>query len=349
MLPIGVDLGSQVLKIAQLQESDGNTELIASGSAVLTGGDNPLDAARLAGVTKQLRQLIRQGRFRGRECVVSIPAAATFVHHIKIPKSAPGGVLPAIRAELGNKLPYPMGQTVMRHVIAGEAFGEGDPKQEVIVICARRSEVEALAKAVRKAGLSVESVNIEPCAIVECFARLFRRASDSSRTILFVDVGATTTQVVFSQGSRIVFARNLTMGGQAFDDAAAKNLELSVEQVRQQREALARGQEVSIDAEQLYTAMEQPTQLLTEELMHCLRYYESVFRNQGIERSIFVGGQAYDRRLCQMIARKLNLPAQIGDPLVRIARSEGTTLTSSDPLPNWAVAVGLSLGGNQAA
>jgi Tfp pilus assembly PilM family ATPase len=80
-----------------------------------------------------------------------------------------------------------------------------------------------------------------------------------------------------------------------------------------------------------------------------VRYYESVFRNQGIERSIFVGGQAYDRRLCQMIARKLNLPAQIGDPLVRISRSEAATLTGDDPQPNWAVAIGLSLGGEEEA
>jgi hypothetical protein len=50
-----------------------------------------------------------------------------------------------------------------------------------------------------------------------------------------------------------------------------------------------------------------------------------------------------------MIARKLNLPAQIGDPLVRVSRAEGSNLTTTDPLPNWAVAVGLSLGGEQAA
>jgi type IV pilus assembly protein PilM len=338
-----------MLKIAQLQSSDGHRELIANAWAEVPGAEAPLDSSRLAGLTKVLKQTLRAGRFRGRNCIVSIPAGATFVHHVKIPKSAAGGIVPAIRSEVANKLPYPMSETVMRHVVAGEAFGEADPKQEVIVVCALRRDVENLAKALNKAGLNVKGVNIEPCAIVECFARLFRRASDSSRTILFVDIGYATTQVVFSQGARIVFARNLALGGRALDEAIAKKLEISADQAAQQRQLLASGQEASIDVEQAYQALEEPIGFVTEELVQCVRYYESVFRNQGIERSIFVGGQAFDRRLCQMIARKLNLPAQIGDPLVRIARSEGTTLTSEDPQPNWAVAIGLSLGGEEEA
>jgi Tfp pilus assembly PilM family ATPase len=67
-----------------------------------------------------------------------------------------------------------------------------------------------------------------------------------------------------------------------------------------------------------------------------------------VERAIFVGGQAFDKPLCQALARRLNLPAQIGDPLVRIKRSKEATdrlnLDWRQPQPAWAVAVGLSLG-----
>jgi Tfp pilus assembly PilM family ATPase len=92
---------------------------------------------------------------------------------------------------------------------------------------------------------------------------------------------------------------------------------------------------------------------MTDELTQCLRYYESVFRNQGVERAIFLGGQAMDKRLCQLIAQRLNVPAQIGDPLVRIgsAAAGGSDLgiDRREPQPRWAVAVGLSLGSGQAA
>ncbi|MCK4602323.1 MAG: hypothetical protein KAU28_07640, partial [Phycisphaerae bacterium] len=71
------------------------------------------------------------------------------------------------------------------------------------------------------------------------------------------------------------------------------------------------------------------------------------------ERAIFVGGQALDKRLCQSIAKRLNLPAQIGDPLLRIKRIDGAGLEFGldrrEPQPHWSVAVGLSLGATRAA
>ena len=88
-------------------------------------------------------------------------------------------------------------------------------------------------------------------------------------------------------------------------------------------------------------------------MTQCLRYYESVFRHRTVERAIFVGGQAYDKRLCQSLAQRLNVPAQIGDPLVRVKRSPGAGARLNfdwrQPQPAWAVAVGLSLGPTVAA
>jgi Tfp pilus assembly PilM family ATPase len=92
---------------------------------------------------------------------------------------------------------------------------------------------------------------------------------------------------------------------------------------------------------------------MTDEFTQCLRYHESVFRNQAVERAIFLGGQAVDKRLCQNIAQRLNVPAQVGDPLVRISSSAAgapeTGIDRREPQPRWAVAVGLSIGGGQAA
>jgi hypothetical protein len=64
---------------------------------------------------------------------------------------------------------------------------------------------------------------------------------------------------------------------------------------------------------------------------------------------VFLGGQAYDKRLCQTLAKRLAMPAQIGDPLAGIYREPGSEYDagalSEGSQPEWAVAVGLSLGG----
>jgi Tfp pilus assembly PilM family ATPase len=106
-------------------------------------------------------------------------------------------------------------------------------------------------------------------------------------------------------------------------------------------------------ADEVYRLLDGPVNCLAGELTHCLRYYESVFPNRSIETAIFLGGGACDKRLCQSVAQRLNLPAQIGDPLLRIERAEGAGLEIGldrrDAQPAWAVAIGLSLGAATAA
>jgi Tfp pilus assembly PilM family ATPase len=89
---------------------------------------------------------------------------------------------------------------------------------------------------------------------------------------------------------------------------------------------------------------------LLEELDLCRRYYEATFPNRPVDRIIFVGGEARHRGLCQHIAREMGLAAQVGDPLVRMGRTSNIGIESGidrrQPQPNWAVAIGLSLGPN---
>ena len=65
-------------------------------------------------------------------------------------------------------------------------------------------------------------------------------------------------------------------------------------------------------------------------------------------RAIFIGGEARHRGLCQEIARGLQLPAQVGDPMVRLGRNSEINpdcgIDVRSPNPDWSVALGLSMG-----
>ena len=349
--PIGIDLGTSSVKVAQVTRGSGDgTELIAAGSCEIPREARGDFRTRLNRAGSGLRRLLRTAPFKSRQCVISLPADVTFVHHVKIPKLSAEETPKALRWELQGKLPYPVDQAIIRHLVAGEAFGDGEIKQEMIVVAAHRSVIEAALAMTHKLKLDVLAVNIEPCAIVECFSRLFRRSTDAARTILYIDMGTASTQVVLSHGAKIVFAKNLPVGGDAMDQAVADKLQIPFEHARtMRRNLLDKTSPVSTAEEELYCLLHDPLDHLTQELTQCLRYYESVFRNQGVERVIFLGGQSHDKRLCQAIAQRLNLPAQIGDPLVRIERAQGIGFDSQDPRPEFAVAVGLSLGAEQAA
>ncbi|MBC7835562.1 MAG: hypothetical protein H7Y88_10760, partial [Phycisphaerales bacterium] len=92
--------------------------------------------------------------------------------------------------------------------------------------------------------------------------------------------------------------------------------------------------------------LSEPLEALTDDIAMCLRYHDSLFPGRKINRAIFVGGEARHRGLCQHVARTLRLPAQVADPLSRLARTGGERCTNVDmklPQPGWAVPYGLCI------
>lgn len=90
----------------------------------------------------------------------------------------------------------------------------------------------------------------------------------------------------------------------------------------------------------------EPLETITDEVQMCLRYHAAQFRSQRVERAIFIGGESRHRGLCQHIARALRLPAQMADPMARVARSGQEPALGIDlkqPQPGWSVTLGLCL------
>jgi type IV pilus assembly protein PilM len=102
------------------------------------------------------------------------------------------------------------------------------------------------------------------------------------------------------------------------------------------------------DAERVAESYREPIAKLVEELSLGRRYHEATFPTLLVNRAIFIGGEARHRGLCQEIARGLQLPAQVGDPMVRLGRNSEVDpdgdIDPKAPNPDWSVALGLSMG-----
>jgi len=219
---------------------------------------------------------------------------------------------------------------------------------------------------------------VEPSALIESFAHIFRRKGDQEISTLFVDLGAGSTHVVIAHGTQMVFAKHIQIGGDALNQAAAMALKLDATQARDARiDMMSRippprmpAGVVSLGSENplgthhppqekvaperldtLNRALAEPIETLAAELEMCVRYYESIFHGKQIHRMIFVGGESRHVDICRILAQKLNLPATLGDPLGRLHKDSKTicAVDLRQPQPGWAIAVGLGLGIREAA
>jgi type IV pilus assembly protein PilM len=421
--PIGVDFGTDCLRMAQIQVIDGEPRIVAAASADVPTHVRNDPNARNSFFVETVRDLLSQGKFKGRQAVLALPAAQMYIQHLRIPRMDDEALRKALPWEARGKLPIDPSHAVLRHTVAGEIYQDSEPKDEVILMAAAREFVNGLLAAAAKAKLDVIGMNVEPMAIVDCFSHIYRRKPDHSAINCYVDIGYKSSRAFIAEGPKVLFARSIPIGGEQLNRAVAGALGIGAEEAKLLRIKLCQAQpaldesrarrevragEVAADvaapaaaegfallsaslaasekssreeggvatvaaapitgatatvsrkpngklpadpAEQIVLVEEachEPLGKLIDELNLCRRYYEATFQNKPVERLVFVGGEAKQRRLCQHVAREMALAAQVGDPIVRMGRISDVGIESGidrrQPQPAWATAIGLSLG-----
>jgi type IV pilus assembly protein PilM len=364
--PIGVDFGTDCLRLAQVQWVDGDWRLIAAASADVPAQARQDAAARWAFFAQTTRDLLSAAGFRGRTAMLGLPAASMYIQHLRVPKMDENQMKDSLPWEARGKLPIDPANAMMRHLVAGEVYVEQETWNEVILLASHRQTVEQLLAAAAKARLDVVGMNVEPMAVLDCFTQVYRRDSDAAVTNFFVDIGATGSRAMLTRGRQILFARAINIGGDHFTAAVASAMKISPDQAKALRIKLgssqpgspvgdrvalnttAGGDDASSPKRKMEEAVAPLLGKLIEELNLCRRYFEATFPSKPVDRMVFIGGESRHRWQCQQIAKELGLAAQVGDPLCRMSKQCEVGIESGidrrQPQPGWAVAIGLSMG-----
>jgi Tfp pilus assembly PilM family ATPase len=371
--PIGVDFGSGCLRLAQVGLVGNEFRLIAAASTDVPPQFRDDTAGRLGFFTQTLRDLLTQSNFQGRRAILSLPASCMQICHARLTHLDEPSLLRELPAAVRGRLPIEPEDALLRHIVAGQITQDGQIQDEIIIMAARRKLVDELLHAAAKARLDVIAMNVEPKAIVDCFSHVYRRKADAESTSCYIDIGGAATRAVIARGGQILFARILRVASDALSGAVALALGTTLEDARVLRikKHLAEAKqadgawkntgatpaEKTCDADEsdraaLHGRIDQacaaPLEELVASLAECRRDHEATFPGAPIDRLIFIGGEARDLALCRQIAGALQIPAQVGDPLVRMARISDISVESGidrrSPQPAWTVAIGLSMG-----
>ncbi len=358
--PIAIDFGTSAAKLLQITSTDRPAILAAVGLRVPDGIREDRNA-RLSYLEKQLPRMLRKGGFKGRRAVCSIPCADTLVQHMQLANTDGLPREEAVRMHLADQVGPASQGMVIRTYDVTEVHREGGAQSEVICFAISRETVMRYVELLTKCKLETVGVHSEVIGMVRAFDQMQEKGSpDKPTTTIYVDIGWSATKVAITHDVQLVFARCIQMGGQQIDKRMAERLGCDVATARAQRiseQVLSEGEAPPAKARKskgsavateegggAEVELAELGHALADELSMCVRYHQSLFRGHSIDRMIFLGGESRNITLCQQIAKHLNLPAQLGDPLTRFEtkralRTPGLSL--GQPQPGWAVACGL--------
>lgn len=335
--PLGVHIGSRSVKLIQFDMS--GTHVVEAARWDLSGEAGQDDTAVLAEAIGRARE----GRgFRGRRAVLCLGAPDLFVQNLRVNQASGDELRRIVHCEAAGRLPFPSQEAELQFVEAADVRQGGAARREVIVLACRRAVIERLLAVAERAGLVPVAIDVEPGALLRCYAKQYRRDDDRQQQRMFVHVGGATSVVVIARDTHPMFVKYVDFGGRHLDEAVARYLKMPVPDAvalrrhNGDRRADQRDPEVTRSiAEALRPCLEQ----FTGELSMCVRYYSVTFRGQPISQVVLSGGEAGDT-LVEWTGGRLGLPCELGNPL----RSFQPTAMPGR-VGQWDVAAGLALKG----
>jgi type IV pilus assembly protein PilM len=351
--PIGVDIGSASVKLLQMEMAGPSLSVIAAARQQLpSGSESEQWPERTSAAADLIRYMLRHNPFSGRKVIAALPPEIVQIKNLRLPPMPVEELRSAIEFEAKNIFPFESKDAHIRFLHAGEVRQGTDVRQEVIVIAALRSDVDAFLCRLHRSGAIVESLDCEPCSIYRSIERFIRRREDEQEVNVLVDVGGARTQVVIGRGETISFYKSIEIAGRHLTDAVALKLGITSDEALALRRRLFESSGTNSAAgegprDPVRQAVIDATRSITEDLARevslCLRYHSVTFRGHRPVRVRLIGGEGADPQLLSAFTDALPIPTETGRPLHSVDTSHLRTIDRRGFMSEWTTAFGLSL------
>lgn len=306
VFPIGIDMGSETLKMAQLVHDGENLRVIAGTKDDLPPDIKPGTSQWQHWVIKTIRQMISQGTFKGRKVITALPSEDVFIDQIKVPRVPDEKLRDAVLGKIAGRLPFESKDALVQFVVTNAAA-----ETDVLVMATDHIKVDRHLAIYEKAGLQVQTIGVWPLAMVAGYTSFFgRRRSDAEVTVLLLEIGANFTKVAICRHKQLMFARLIAIGMKQLENEDTVN-RLVLELL-----SCARYFEGSIKGAHIDRLI--------------------FFGGQTTDKSLC--------QSIAHLAQQLHVPAQIGDVLAAVEMTQpGKNFERRGSQVNWTSSFGLSL------
>jgi type IV pilus assembly protein PilM len=348
--PIGLDIGLDSIKMLQLDVTgDGDARalsVVAAAKHLLPDEARKRPEHRAALAAETLRRMFAQQPFVGRRVVAALPREIVHVKNLRLPRMPSDELPAAVATEARSLFPFDCNEASIQYLPAGEVRQGSELREEVIVVAARRSDVDDFVQQLHGSGVEVDSLDSGITGMFRAFERFVRRSDDRQDVQVLLDIGARQSQVIIAKGREISFYKQVDIGGLHLLDAVSRKLGITIEEAKALRQRLldaGEGARRDPVRQAVYDATRNVAEELGRELAMCLRYYLVTFRGQRPSRLRLVGGEAADPQLHAIFTAILSVPVEAARPLFSIDTTRMRAIDRQGAMSQWALALGLSL------
>jgi len=315
---VGVDISDRSIKVAELSDE--------WQPRVLTVGWQAMDEKVIRrGVVQDINMVVDalQQAFSnaavpvaGDMVTASIPEMQSFVRVLDLPVMSSGEMDEAVQWAIRQHIPFDPSRVYLDwQPLASRARNSN--QQQILVGAARRDVIDPLLAVFDATNLKVVALELEAQSIVRSLLPI---QSDDVRGILLVDIGATSTNVIFFDRGTMRFTTSIMQGGDGFTQYLMRSFRMTAETAAEQKAVV--GTEGNGGDTGVATALREAALGLAQEVERSVRQIMVAQEEVGqkVQAILLSGGSANLPGIDGIFSEVFSgVPVQLGNPWTNLA------------------------------
>jgi type IV pilus assembly protein PilM len=346
----GIDLGQCALKAIRLEMQDGNIvatafEYIEHPKILSQPDADPDELTRQA-----LGQFLERNQIKGDLICIGVAGQAGLARFVKLPPVDEKKIADIVKFEAKQQIPFPLEEVVWdyQRLSRGEIVEGMALETEIGLFAMKRDMVLRAIRQFKEVDVEVHVVQMAPLALCNFVAydllgKDVDAEEDGSKScIVCLEIGTDNSNLVITDGGRIIWQRPIPIGGNHFTRALTKELKLTFAKA----EHLKRNAAKSPELKKILGSLKQVLNDFVGEVQRSLGYFTNTHRNAEIQYMVGLGNAFRLPGLQKYLQEKLQLEVR---KLQKMERATGDAVTTapqfSDNIMSFGVAYGLALQG----
>src|SRR5918999_2778461 len=225
---VGLDIGSSSVKAVELAGKSGSLSLVNLGFEGLQP-DTVVDGQimELNDVSGVISGVFAKHQFKTDRVAAGVSGSSVIVKNIIVPQMTREELEGSIDWHAEEHIPFEISDVSLDY----EVVGSGSDSLHVLMAACKRDFIANLRQAIQLAGKQPAVIDVDAFALQNCYEVNYQ--PPDNLVVALLNVGASTMNINILKGTRSVFTRDVSVGGNQYTALLQKELGLTYEQAEQ--------------------------------------------------------------------------------------------------------------------
>lgn len=343
---VGVDIGSDSIKIVELEKSKGAIKLKNYALIKVKSG---LDRDKIRKSSGQIvEDIFKKMSINQREVNLAIPSYSSFVTLIEVLGSKEPNIEKEIESNITKYIPINLDDVVYDwkvidfrestkeenpNIKGDDLIDENSQKTKVLLVSTTKNISNDYEKSFEKSNLEVGSIE------VDCFSIQRAFLGNQTGNYLIIDIGGKVTNFIGILKGQLIFNRNIDLAGNKLTELISKTLNVNNERA----EMIKLKQGLKTDSKEILESVLKPfCDSIVEQAQKRIAEFKDL-EEVNLDKIILNGGTSEMIGFKDYIEEKLGIDVVYGNPWSRIEYPKEIKDKILAYSPFFSVAVGLAL------